>query len=288
MCEFLSLLLLFLLLLLFAPQFSVEVVACCLLSSAFSFLCWSSCCSGPPQKKKGWSCCCCRGRGGRWLLACKAVLFPSPTEVVLVAWPPPKKKQSKLLLLSEWWGRNLISALLCFLASFSCLFLRGETCCPAPSTKKRLEWLLLWRCGGECAFGPLSADPLFQLDIIVIVTGGGWKKKRFHVRPRKRICALGFERPRRKCTCVFYHNHSKVEKNDFPQLRTLKKELCMHFRTPRCCSLFPVTWLLLKRLSCNVCRECIQLATFHRTVLAKRKKGVKSREFRLLTPRKKS
>ena len=106
--------------------------------------------------------------------------------------------------------------------------------------------------------------------------------------PRKRICALGFERPRRKCTCVFYHNHSKVEKNDFPQLRTLKKELCMHFRTPRCCSLFPVTWLLLKRLSCNVCCECIQLETFHCTVLAKRKKGVKSREFRLLTPRKKS
>lgn len=150
---------------------------------------------------------------------------------------------------------------------------------------------VFFSCFSCCfVFFPHKKTPETKTHVYVAFKTREVPKTRMYIpfEPRKRICALGFERPRRKCTCVFYHNHSKVEKNDFPQLRTLKKELCMHFRTPRCCSLFPVTWLLLKRLSCNVCCECIQLETFHCTVLAKRKKGVKSREFRLLTPRKKS
>ena len=155
-----------------------------------------------------------------------------------------------------------------------------------------LNAMLCWGCVFSCCFVffPHKKTPETKTHVYVAFKTREVPKTRMYIpfEPRKRICALGFERPRRKCTCVFYHNHSKVEKNGFPQLRTLKKELCMHFRTPRCCSLFPVTWLLLKRLSRNVCCECIQLETFHCTVLAKRKKGVKSREFRLLTPRKKS
>ena len=118
----------------------------------------------PPQLAK-----CLPGSGGPWLLACKAVLFPSSTEVVLVAWPPPQKKTvevvvvvvgvvgvepdlrtpvfSCFLFISLGW--NLISALLCFLASFSSLFLRGKTCCPANG----------WSgccCGGVGGSAPLA------------------------------------------------------------------------------------------------------------------------------------
>lgn len=72
------------------------------------------------------------------------------------------------------------------------------------------------------------------------IKGSSKNSYAYSFRSKETYMCFGVWTPQKKMYVCVLPQSFKGRKNDFPQLWTLKKELCMHFRTPRCCSLFPV------------------------------------------------